>query len=344
MKRHLNTLFVTTDGAAVLCDGETLKVRVEEETKLRLPIHLLSGLVCFGPIYVSPAAMALCAENEVAVSFLSMGGRFLAKVVGPISGNVLLRREQYRRADDAAFSARVSRLLIGAKLLNCRTGLQRSLRDRPDQAGAARLEAGVQRLQALLLRLPGLGPSLDVLRGLEGEAARGYFEVFDDLIVARKELFRWQGRSRRPPLDRVNALLSFLYTLLAHDVRSALEVVGLDPAVGYLHEERPGRPSLALDLMEELRPVLADRLALSLINRQQLGEKDFRQSESGGVYLNDAGRKVVLTAYQTRKQETLKHPFLGEETTYGLLMYVQALLFARFLRGDLEEYPPFVWK
>ncbi len=344
MKRHLNTLFVTTEGAAVLCDGETLKVRVEQETKLRLPVHLLGGLVCFGPIYVSPPAMALCAERNVALSFLSMGGRFLARVTGKVSGNVLLRREQYRRADDATFSARVARLIIGAKLLNCRTGLQRSLRDRPDQEGAARLDAAVKRLAALLLRLEEPDWSLDALRGFEGEAARTYFGVFDDLIVARKDQFAWQGRSRRPPLDRVNALLSFLYTLLAHDVAAALEVVGLDPAVGYLHQERPGRPSLALDLMEELRPVLADRLALALINRQQLSDKEFRVSESGGVYLNDEGRKLVLTAYQNRKQETLKHPFLGEETTYGLLMHVQALLFARFLRGDLEDYPPFFWK
>jgi CRISPR-associated protein Cas1 len=343
MKRHLNTLYVLTQGAYVAKENETLVVRVDDEVGIRLPILTLQGLVCFGQVSVSPWAMAFCAERGVGVTFLSEHGRFLARVAGPTTGNVLLRREQYRRADEADGSLGIARPIVSAKLANARTVLQRAARDRPSGDGSEALAKAVERL-AIHLRDAERAEDLEALRGIEGMAARAYFDVFDHLISQQKEGFRFKERSRRPPLDRVNALLSFAYTLLVHDVRSALESVGLDPAVGFLHRDRPGRPSLALDLMEELRPWFADRLVLSLINLRQLSPDDFRETETGAVLLSDDGRKTVLAAYQKRKQEELVHPFLDERTTIGLLPHLQALLLARHLRGDLDGYPPFVWK
>jgi CRISPR-associated protein Cas1 len=264
-------------------------------------------------------------------------------VVGPVSGNVLLRREQYRRADDPVFSALVAQTVVTAKVANCRTVLQRAARDHPDVPGCQQVEAAADELARVLRRLE--SPlDLDTVRGAEGDAARSYFEVFDHLIVAQKDSFFFHERTRRPPLDNVNALLSFVYTLVTHDARCALESVGLDPQVGYLHRDRPGRPSLALDMIEELRPFLADRLVLSLVNRRQVQAKGFVRSETGGVTMDDDTRKVVLVAYQERKNEELRHPFLGEDTTVGMLVHLQALLFARFLRGDLDGYPAFVWR
>jgi CRISPR-associated protein Cas1 len=287
--------------------------------------------------------MELCGERNVAISFLSERGKFYARVQGPVSGNVLLRREQYRRADSEEASTAIARAVVIAKIANCRTVLLRGARDRPEAPQAADLEAAAQRLARLLDDLRQPAP-LEAVRGLEGDAARTYFGVFDHLITAQKEDFFFAERSRRPPLDNVNALLSFFYTLLAHDVTAGLESVGLDPAVGYLHRDRPGRPSLALDLMEEFRPILADRLALSLINRQQIRGKGFRKTETGAVMMDDATRKEVLVAYQKRKQEEIQHPFLGETVEVGLLPFVQAMLLARHLRGDLDGYPPFFWK
>lgn len=343
MKRHLNTLFVTTQGAYLSKEGETVLVKVEQETKLRIPIHTLGGIVCFGQVSCSPYLMGFCAEKNVAISFLTEYGRFLAKVEGPVSGNVLLRRQQYRRADDAQFSALVARDILIGKIANSRTALQRVLRDHSGKIAENEIETASGRLSQYLRKLESELP-LEELRGLEGDAARTYFGVFDHLILCQKESFFFKERSRRPPLDRVNCLLSFIYTLVMHDIRSALEAVGLDPQVGYLHRDRPGRPGLALDLLEEFRVFMADRLALSLINLRQLKGDDFRTAEGGAVLMEDEARKKLLVAYQERKQEEIVHPFIGEKVTIGLLFHLQALLFARFLRGDLSQYPPFVWR
>lgn len=343
MRKHLNTLYVTSPGSVVSKEGATLVVRLEGERKLGVPVLNLEGLVCFGNVTVTPFALGLCGRSGVAVSFLSRGGRFLGRVTGPRVGNVLLRRTQYRRSDDPEESARLARWTLLAKLANCRTVLMRTLRDYPNSSGARELRTAVAGLAGLLKALDPSLP-LDVLRGLEGAAARLYFGVFDLLILQQRETFPFPKRSRRPPRDRANALLSFLYTVLTHDLRSALESNGLDPFVGFLHRDRPGRPSLALDMLEELRPVVADRLALSLINRRELGASHFETSDAGGVSLNDQGRKVVLTAYQKRKDQHLTHPFIGEETTYGMIPHLQALLLSRYLRGDLDAYPAFLWK
>lgn len=343
MRHLLNTLYVTTQGAYLARDGETVAVRVEHETRLRVPLHTLGSIVCFGQVSCSPPLMQLCAERGVKISFLSENGRFWARVEGPVSGNVLLRRQQYRWADDHEQSAGIARAVVIAKIANQRTVLQRALRDHPETVGGQEIKAATDDLGRVLANLQ-KPHSLDCVRGMEGDAARRYFAVFDHLIVAQKEEFSFRERSRRPPLDNMNALLSFLYTLLVHDVRSALETVGLDPAVGFLHRDRPGRPSLALDLMEELRPVLADRLALSLVNRQQVKGKGFKTTETGAVMMDDGTRKEVLIAYQKRKQEELQHPFIDEKVAMGLLPYVQALLLSRHLRGDLDGYPPYFWK
>ena len=343
MKKHLNTLFVTTQGAYLAKEGETVIVRVERETRLRLPIHTLGGIVCFGNVTCSPFLMGFCAERDVAISFLTERGSFLARVQGPVSGNVLLRREQYRRADDMDVSAQMTKAVLTGKLANCRTVLQRALRDHSAKLNADEVREASKKISNSLERLQS-DLSLNVLRGIEGDAAHTYFSVFDHLIISQKDDFVFQERNRRPPLDHVNCLLSFLYTLVLHDVRSALESVGLDPAVGFLHRDRPGRPGLALDMMEEFRPFLADRLTLSLINLNQVRAKGFREMESGAVLMDDDTRKTVLVAYQKRKQDQILHPFLDEKVTIGLLFYMQALLLARYLRGDLDGYPTFIWK
>lgn len=343
MKQLLNTLYVTTQGAYLARDGETVAVRVEDEVALRVPVHTLGSVVCFGRVSASPPLMGLCAEHGVALAFFSENGRFLARVQGPVSGNVLLRREQYRRSEDGAKAADIARAVVIAKVANCRTVLLRAARERPDGAGAADLEGAAQRLARLVEELQKSKP-LDTVRGHEGDAARVYFDVFDHLVTEEKEAFYFRGRSRRPPLDNLNALLSFLYTLLTHDVAAAIEGVGLDPAAGYLHRDRPGRPSLALDLVEELRPVIADRLALSMINRRQIRSEGFRKTESGAVEMDGATRKEVLVAYQKRKQEEIVHPFLRERVAFGIVPHVQAMLLARHLRGDLDGYPSFLWR
>ena len=343
MKKHLNTLFVTTQKAYLAKEGETVVVKVEKEIRLRLPIHTIGGIVCFGNITMSPFLMGFCAEHGVAVSFLTEYGRFLARVQGPVSGNVLLRREQYRRADDMTSSANMARCVLTAKLANSRAVLQRALRDHSSKLDADKLTEASMKIKYAMESLQKDVP-LNVLRGIEGEAAHTYFGVFDHLIVSQKDDFIFRNRNRRPPLDHVNCLLSFLYTLLMHDVRSALECVGLDPAVGFLHRDRPGRPGLALDIMEEFRPFLADRLALSLINLNQVRKKGFTEMETGAVLMDDDTRKTLLVAYQNRKQTEIFHPFLQEKITIGLLFHMQALLLARHLRGDLDGYPAFIWR
>jgi len=343
VKKLLNTLFVTLQGASVVKEGENVLVREGDEIRLRVPVHGLGGLVTFGQIWCSPQLLFLCAERGVGVSFLSENGRFLARIAGPVCGNVLLRRQQYRWADDQEKSAAITRDMLTGKLANARQVLLRARRDHGDKDGAPALDQAAERLADCLTRLP-ITQGLDELRGIEGEAGNVYFGAFDALITSKETAFRFTTRNRRPPLDPVNCLLSFLYTLLAHDARSALEGVGLDPSVGFLHRDRPGRASLALDLMEELRPVLADRVALSLINLGQLRSRDFRTEESGAVLLSDDARKQVLVAYQKRKQEEIMHPFLKERVEVGLLCHVQALLLARHIRGDLDGYPAFLWR
>lgn len=343
MRKLLNTLFVTTQGTYLARDGETVSVRMKKETLLRLPIHTLGGIVCFGRVSCSPALMELCGTRTVGISFLSERGKFLARVVGPVNGNVLLRREQYRWADDGARSSDIARSIVIGKIANSRTSLLRAMRDHAESNAVSEIEKASDRLARVMEALRDSLP-LDFVRGKEGEAGKLYFGVFDHLITAQHDDFFFKERSRRPPLDNVNALLSFAYTLLAHDVTSACEAVGLDPAVGFLHRDRPGRPGLALDLMEELRPYLADRFVLSLINRQQVRGAGFKKTETGAVMMDDATRKEVLVAYQKRKQEEIHHPFIDEKVAVGLLPYVQALLLARYLRGDLDGYPPFLWK
>ncbi|MBM4028465.1 MAG: type I-C CRISPR-associated endonuclease Cas1 [Planctomycetes bacterium] len=343
MKQLLNTLFVTTQGSYLSKEGETVLVSQEREVKLRVPIHNLGSIVCFGNVLCSPFLLGLCGERNVTLSFLTENGRFLARVHGPISGNVLLRRAQYRKADDPAASAEVARSVVTAKVANSRIVLQRALRDTPELADSTPIKQVLEDMQQYIKNLQDV-PTVDQIRGIEGTAAAAYFGVFDHLISADKEQFFFRERSRRPPLDNMNALLSFLYTLLVHDVQSALEGVGLDPAVGFLHRDRPGRPGLALDLMEELRAYLVDRLALSLVNRQQVKPEGFTKTESGAVTMDDETRKAVLVAWQKRKQEEITHLFLQEKIPLGLLAHVQAQILARHLRGELEGYPPFLWR
>lgn len=343
MKKHLNTLFVTTQGAYLAKEGETVVVKVEGKSRLQLPIHTLDGIVCFGQVSCSPFLMGFCAERDVTISFLTEYGRFLARVTGPVSGNVLLRRTQYRWADDELKTTEITRAVLTGKIINSRTVLQRALRDHSDKIAVDEVKAASERLTQILAHLRVVLP-LDRLRGYEGEAAKVYFSVFDHLITGQKDDFVFHERSRRPPLDRVNCLLSFLYTLVMHDVRSALEAVGLDPAVGYLHRDRPGRPSLALDLMEEFRPFIADRLALSLINLGQVKAGGFSEMESGAVLMDDDTRKTVLIEYQKRKQDVITHPFIKEKMPIGLSFHTQAILLARCIRGDLDGYPVFCWR
>lgn len=332
-----------TQGAYLAKDGETVLVRVEDEVKLRVPVHQLGGIVCFGQVSMSPFLMGFCADRGLAVSFLTEHGRFLARVQGPVSGNVLLRREQYRRADDEAATLSLARSFVTAKVVNARNLVQRASRDRPEGVAAEDLVAEARQLSALLGDLEKANHT-DSVRGIEGAAAKSYFSVLDHLILQQKDAFFFRERSRRPPLDNMNALLSFIYTLALHDIRGALEVVGLDPAVGFLHRDRPGRPGLALDVLEEFRAPLADRLALSLVNLRQVSGDGFRKAETGGITMDDETRKAVLVAYQKRKQEEIEHPFLQEKTTIGLLPFLQALLLGRFLRGELDAYPPMIWK
>jgi CRISPR-associated protein Cas1 len=343
MKKLLNTLYVTTQGAYLSKEGETITAKVDGEVVLRLPVHTLGSIVCFGQVSCSPYLMGFCAENQVAISFLTEHGDFLAKVQGPVTGNVLLRREQYRRADNLQASASIARAVLTGKIANCRAVLQRALRDHSARLDADALIQASQKLASSLRRLQIESP-LDIIRGIEGESANVYFEVFNHLITAQKDYFKFIDRNRRPPLDNVNCLLSFTYVLLMHDTRSALETVGLDPAVGFLHRDRPGRYGLALDIMEEFRSYIADRLSLSLINLGQVQAKGFKKKETGAVWMDDDTRKTVLVAYQKRKQEEIEHPYLKERVAVGLLPYVQALLMARYLRGDMDNYPPFIWK
>lgn len=343
MKPLLNTLFVTSEDLYLTLDGENVVANRGKETVARYPLHTLQNIVSFSYAGASPALMGACAKRDVGLAFCSPRGRFLARVGGESRGNVLLRRTQYRAADDPAQSCRIARSMIFGKLHNARWSIERTKRDHGLRVDCGRLDAASRRIQGLLE--PVLEETdLDSLRGLEGIGAAAYFDVLDEMILSSKENFFFHERSRRPPLDRVNALLSFAYSLLAHDCASALEAVGLDSYVGFLHRDRPGRTSLALDLMEELRPCLADRFVLTLINNRVVKASDFLSAENGAVLLTDDGRKAFLQRWQERKREQLTHPYLEEKLPWGMVPYAQALLLARYLRGDLDGYPPFLWK
>ena len=343
MKKLLNTLFVTSEDAYLTLDGENIVVKRDQNEVARFPLHTLTEIFCFSYAGASPALMGKCAKENIGLAFCTPRGRFLCRVNGESSGNVLLRREQYRVADDPVQSCRMARMSIFGKLYNSRKSIERTLRDHALRVDADALRRASENLAALL---PAVRSEKDMssLRGLEGSGAQSYFAVFDQLILARKETFRFDGRSRRPPLDPVNALLSFAYSLLTNDCASALEAVGLDSYVGFMHRDRPGRKSLALDLMEELRPCFADRFVLTAINNRVFDENDFTFQEDGAVLLTDKGRKTFLKAWQEKKQEQLTHPYLEEKLPWGMVPYAQALLLARTLRGDLEEYPPFLWR
>jgi CRISPR-associated protein Cas1 len=342
MKKHLNTLYITSDEAYVKKERETFVVEVNNTKVFQAPIHSIENIVCFGFKPLTPQVMAFCAENNVGISYLTEQGKFLARVYGAQKGNVLLRKAQYAISDNEFQSLQIAKPIIAAKVSNYRHLLLRHQRNHPDNCPDSVSLAA----DTIGRRLTNIQQSetLNELRGYEGECATLYFGVLSSLITSQQEDFTFSQRSKRPPLDPANALLSFLYAILANDVRSALETVGLDPQVGFLHQIRSGRPSLALDIMEEFRAYLGDRIMLNLINLKQVTKKDFEIRESGEVRMSDSARKELLTAYQKRKQEEITHPFLGEKMTIGLLPHIQAQLLARYIRGDIENYPPFYLK
>lgn len=343
MRKLLNTLYVTTPETYLALDGENVVVLLENEEKMRLPLHTLESISYFGYKGTSPALMGACAERGIRLSYFTPNGRFLAAAAANENGNVLLRKTQYRLSDDPAASAKIARSFLLAKVTNSRWILERATRDHPQRVDVPAIKDScavlAQQAQAIAQC-----EDLEMMRGLEGSASERYFSHFDSLILTSKQDFQYETRTRRPPMDRVNALLSFLYALLANQCAGALQQAGLDPYVGFLHRDRPGRISLALDLMEEFRGLFCDRLALTMINTRVIAAKDFDLKENGAVLLNDAGKKAVLNAWQNRKQEEILHPYLAEKIPWGLAPHMQALLLARCLRGDLDAYPPFLWK
>lgn len=343
MRKLLNTLYITTPEAYLSRDGLNVVMLVNGSERFRIPIHNIEGIVTFGWSGVSPSLLSLCSEHNVSVSFLTPTGHFCGRVVGPVHGNVLLRRQQYRLADQDDFSLNLSKCFILAKVANCRNVVHRVLRDHGSDENRTVLHSTMKLLENHLCKI-NQANAIETLRGIEGTAANEYFSVFDHFILTKKSEFAFNGRSRRPPRDPVNALLSFCYSLLAHEVQAALESVGLDPYVGYLHTDRPGRPSLALDLMEELRPYFADRLALTLINRNQLSINGFIEQNGFGYIMDEDTRKTIISEWQKRKQEEITHPFLEEKVQVGLIPYIQSLLLARYIRGDLDMYPAFIMK
>ncbi|MEA1960306.1 MAG: type I-C CRISPR-associated endonuclease Cas1c [Bacillota bacterium] len=343
MRKLLNTLYVTSPNTYLSLDGENIVILKEETELSRIPLHNLEGIVAFGYTGASPALMGACAKRNISLTFMKQSGRFLARVVGEVRGNVTLRKTQYRISDSLEESNAIARNFILGKVYNARWVIERATRDYATRLNVDKLKE-VSKTLVNSMKLIEQSEDLEQLRGYEGEAASQYFSVFDDLILQQKDSFYFNRRNKRPPLDNVNAMLSFVYTLLAHDVAAALETVGLDPYVGFLHRDRPGRISLALDIMEELRSVYADRFVISLINKREVNAEDFTQKENGAVMMDDDTRKTILKAWQSKKQEIITHPFLQEKLTWGLVPYAQAMLLARFIRGDLDGYPPFMWK
>ena len=343
MRKLLNTLFVTSEEAYLALETENVAVYIGEEKKAQYPLLVLESIISFSYKGASPALMGACARQGIQLTFLTPRGRFLARVCGQEQGNVLLRKEQYRLSDKLEKSCHIARNFIFGKVYNQRWVLERTLRDHRMRVDAAKLESASQALAGLLPAIE-TQTDLDALRGLEGEASVRYFHVFDEMVLNQKADFLFDGRNRRPPTDNMNALLSFAYVLLSNDCASALESVGLDSYVGFMHRDRPGRTSLALDLMEELRAPMADRLCITLVNNRVLQDKHFERQESGAVFLGEDGRKLFLSAWQNKKKEEITHPYLKEKMAWGLVPYVQSLLLARCLRGDLDGYPPLLWK
>ena len=344
MKRILNNLFITTPGSWLSLRNENVVISVDGEEKASFPVRIFESILCFGRAGATPPLMGYCAEHGVALSFFSESGKFLARVQGPVHGNVLLRREQYRIADDERRASAIAKNVLLGKLLNTQAALRRFMRDHPPEGeNAEKFRAALSIVEALAPQMKA-SENTDELRGFEGAAARAYFEAFDGMILHQKDFFKFTERSRRPPLDAVNSMLSFTYTLLAHDISAALEGVGLDPAVGFLHKDRPGRPSLALDLMEEFRPWLADRLVLSMINMKQVKPENFKTRESGAVEIDEETRRKIIAAWRSRKESETTHPYTGEKMPIGMAPHIQAMLLARRIRGDMKEYPPFIWK
>lgn len=343
MKKLLNTLYITTPDRYLSLDGENVVISEDRQEVGRVPLHNLERIMAFGSAGASPALMGKCTEDSLELVFMSRSGRFLARVEGEVNGNVLLRRTQYRYADDKEISLSIAKNMIAAKLYNSRWSLERTVRDH-----ALRIDSEKFAMKSSILKISIQNVlsvnDIDSLRGIEGETASVYFSVFDDMILQQKNDFTFTGRNRRPPLDRVNALLSFAYSLCTSMCASALESVGLDPYVGFMHTDRPGRRSLALDLVEEFRALICDRFVLTIINKRIIDPKQFDLREDGAVLLNEDGRRTFLTAWQNRKNDEIRHPFLDEKVQWGMLPYAQALLLARYLRGDLDAYPPFLWK
>ncbi len=338
MRKLLNTLYVTTPDAYLSKDGLNVVVSVKQQEIFRIPIHNIEQIVTFGYVGASPGIMKLCADNGVFLTFLSPQGRFIARSQGCTRGNVLLRKAQYKHADESGYALHLNKLFIGGKVQNYRNILRRFVRDNGADADIEGVANELQNCKKKIFN----ADSTDSIRGIEGEAASLYFGVFHKLILNQGEDFVFQGRNRRPPKDAVNTMLSFVYTLICNDMAAALETVGLDPYVGFLHTLRPGRVSLALDMMEELRAYLGDRLVLSLINKRQITIKEFLKQGDEGIIMTDSGRKVILSAWQNRKREQIMHPYLNEKVNIGLLPYIQALLLARFIREDIDDYPVFL--
>lgn len=343
MRKLLNTLYVLTESSYLTLDGENVVIQNGDTILGRFPLHMLETIICFTYKGASPALMGACAQRKIGMSFFSPSGKFLCRVVGKEYGNVLLRKEQYRISDDKIRSLAYAKNMIVGKVFNSRWSIERTLRDHTYRVDAERLKSISNILHDTLPKIDSV-LELDELRGIEGKAAEQYFSVFNDMILNQKQDFEFTTRNRRPPLDNINAILSFAYTVLAGDCANALSSVGMDPYVGFMHGDRPGRTSLALDLMEELRPILSDRFILTLINTKAIQAAHFERQKDNAVYLNDNGRKVFLNAWQNHKKEVITHPYLKEKIEWGLVPYVQALLLARTIRGDVDEYPPFLWK
>ena len=343
MRKLQNTLYITSPNAYLSLDGETIVITNESECLGRIPLLNLENIVSFGYRGASPRLMGACAERGIGLCFMTQHGRFLARISGPVNGNVLLRTAQYHIAEDESKSLPFAKLFLTGKIYNSRWSIERTLRDHALRVDADKMKAVSEQMKKALMEIPNV-PTIDELMGIEGSTAKAYFSVFDQMILKNPNYFHFDGRNRRPPLDPVNALLSFSYSILANEIEGALESVGLDPAVGFLHTLRPGRASVALDMLEELRAPLADRFVLSLINLGTITERDFVRKENGAIYLNDDGRKHFFIAWQKRKQEVITHPFLKEKIPWGLVPYAQAKMLSRCIRGDLDAYPPFMWK
>lgn len=343
MRKMLNTLYIMTKESYLALDGENVVVFVDKAEKVRIPLHTLEGIICFNYAGASPALMGACATKGIDLCFFTPNGKFLARTMGEERGNVLLRTKQHLVSQNEADSCKYARLFVFGKIYNSKWVLERATRDHSLRVPVERIKEASSKLSNSLIVTREI-KDLSQLRGIEGEAAQLYFAQFNSLVLQQKADFIFEGRSKRPPTDNINALLSFTYTILANNCAAALQSVGLDPYVGFMHRLRPGRKSLALDLMEELRPVMADRFVLSCINKKIITARHFDEQESGAVWLNEDGRKIFFRAWQERKQESITHPFLKEKVSWGLVPYTQALLLARSLRGDLDDYPPFLWK